>query len=145
MLYCISSYYKNEGGTTVNNPVKKRFFRLFIFTLCTLLIIYLLFLLYHFTGIGFKCIFFEITGFKCAGCGNTHAIQSLLELDIMKSFSYNYIYPVEFFYVLWVYLNSSQNYLKNGKFNYKSPYQIIDILVLVAVVLWVPLRNILGV
>lgn len=129
----------------MDKATKERVLRLFIFTSCFLLIIFLIYLLYRFTGIGYKCPVFEITGFKCAGCGNTHALQSLLHLDIMKSFSYNYIYPLEMFYILWVYIISAKNYIKNGKFNYKSPYQIVDILVLAAVVLWIPLRNILGV
>lgn len=124
---------------------KTRIIRLVSFTLLSLLGIFLLYLIYHFTEIGFKCPFFELTGFKCAGCGNTHALESLLTFDIIKSFSYNYIYPLEIFYILWVYLNSARSYLKNGKFNYKPPCQVLDIIILVIVVLWIPLRNILGV
>lgn len=124
---------------------KNRIFRLIIFTFSALLGIFIIYLIYRFTGIGFKCPVFEITGFKCAGCGNTHALQSLLHFDIPESFSYNYIYPLEMFYILWVYLNSSKNYIKNSKFNYKPPYQVLDIIILIIVVLWIPLRNILGV
>lgn len=125
--------------------IKNRIFRLVGFTFAALLGIFLLYLIYRFTGIGLKCPVFEITGFKCAGCGNTHALQSLLQLDILKSFSYNYIYPIEIFYILWVYINSAKNYIKNGKFNYKPPYQVLDIIILVIVILWIPLRNISGV
>lgn len=122
-----------------------RFFHLVVFTFLALLGVCTIYLIYHFTGIGFKCPVFEITGLKCAGCGNTHALQSLLRLDILASFPYNYIYPIEMLYILWVYLNSAKSYLKNGKFNYKSPCQALDIIILVIVVLWIPLRNILGV
>lgn len=129
----------------MNKLTKTRIICLVSFTLLSLLGIFLLYLIYHFTEIGFKCPVFELTGFKCAGCGNTHALQSLLTFDIIKSFSYNYIYPLEIFYIFWVYVNSARNYLKNGKFNYKPPYQVLDIIILVIVVLWIPLRNILGV
>ena len=129
----------------MKNAFKNRIIRLASFTFLALLGLFLLYLLYRFTGIGFKCPVFEITGFKCAGCGNTHALQSLLQLDILKSFSYNYIYPIEMFYIFWVYLNSAKNYIKNGKFNYKPPCQVLDIIILVIVILWIPLRNILGV
>lgn len=129
----------------MEKPIKNRVFRLVLFTFLALAGIFLIYLIYHLTGIGFKCPFFEITGFKCAGCGNTHALQSLLQLDIFKSFSYNYIYPIEMFYIFWVYLNSAKSYIKNGKFNYKPPCQVLDIIVLIIVVLWMTLRNILGV
>lgn len=129
----------------MNLKLKKRFFRLVIFTFLALIGIFIIYLIYRLTGIGFKCPVFEITGFKCAGCGNTHALQSLLQLEFLESFSYNYIFPLEMFYIFWVYLFSAKNYLKNGKFNYKSPCQVLDIVILAVVVLWIPLRNILGV
>lgn len=129
----------------MEKTVKNRVFRLVLFTFLALAGVFLIYLIYHFTGIGFKCPCFEFTGFKCAGCGNTHALQSLLQLDFLTSFSYNYIYPVEMLYILWVYLNSAKSYIKNGKFNYKSPCQVLDIIILIVVVLWIPLRNILGV
>ncbi len=129
----------------MNKTIKIRIIRLVALTGLALLGIFLIYLIYHFTGIGYKCPIFELTGFKCAGCGNTHALQSLLAFDIIKSFSYNYIYPLEMFYILWVYLNSAKNYIKNGKFNYKPPCQVLDIMILAVVVLWIPLRNILGV
>lgn len=129
----------------MGKTTKKRFFQLVALTFLALLGVFLIYLIYRFTGIGFKCPIFELTGFKCAGCGNTHALQSLLHLDIPESFSYNYIYPLEMFYIFWVYLNSAKNYIKNGKFNYKPPFQALDIIILIIVVLWIPLRNILGV
>lgn len=132
-------------GATMEKDIKARVFRLVLFTFLALTSLFLIYLIYRFTGIGFKCPVFEITGFKCAGCGNTHALESLLTLDIIKSFSYNYIYPLEMFYIFWVYFNSAKNYIKNGKFNYKPPCQVLDIMLLIVVVLWIPLRNILGV
>ncbi len=129
----------------MNKTTKNRATRLIAFTFLALAGIFVMFLIYHFTGFGFKCPIYEIIGFKCAGCGNTHAFESLLNLDILKSFSYNYIYPLEIFYIFRVYLNSAKNYIKNGKFNYKPPYPILDIIILVIVILWIPLRNVLGV
>ncbi len=129
----------------MDKTTKNRVILLVFFTFLAFVGIFAIYMVYHFTGIGFKCPVFEITGFSCAGCGNTHALQSFLHLDILKSFSYNYIYPLEMFYIFWVYLNSAKNYIKKGKFNYKPPCQIFDVIVLIIVILWVPLRNILGV
>ncbi len=129
----------------MDKTLKKRFLYLTLFTFLALAGIFLIYSIYHYTGFGFKCPVFEITGFKCAGCGNTHALESLLKLDFLNSFSYNYIYPIEIFYIFWVYINSAISYIKNGKFNYKPPCQVLDIIILIIVVLWIPLRNISGV
>ena len=129
----------------MEQTAKKRVLRLVFFTFLALCGILLLYLLYRFTGIGFKCPFYEITGLKCAGCGNTHALQSLLTFDIVESFSYNYIYPLEMFYILWVYFHSAKGFIRNGKFNYVPPFKAFDIVVLIIIVLWIPLRNISGV
>lgn len=129
----------------MDRTVKKRVFYLVFFTFLSLLGIFLIYLLYRFTGIGFKCLLYEITGLKCAGCGNTHALQCLLTFDIVESFSYNYIYPLEMFYILWVYFHSAKSFIRNGKFNYTPPFKSFDIVVLIIIVLWIPLRNILGV
>lgn len=145
LISIILLYYAENGGVKMDKLTKARIIHLVSFTLLFLLGIFLLYLIYHFTEIGFKCLIFEITGFKCAGCGNTHALESLLRLDFFRSFSYNYIYPIEMLYIIWVYLISAKNYIKNGKFNYKPPCQVFDIIILVIVVLWIPLRNILGV
>lgn len=129
----------------MDRTVKKRVLYLVCFTFLALLGIFLIYLLYRFTGIGFKCPFYTITGFKCAGCGNTHALESLLTFDIVESFSYNYIYPLEMFYILWVYFHSAKSFIKGGKFNYTPHVKAFDIVVLIIIVLWIPLRNILGV
>lgn len=129
----------------MNKLQKKRILRLMCFTLLALVGIFILYLLYRFTGIGFKCPFYELTGFKCIGCGNTHALESILKLNIPESVTYNYIYPLEIGYIFLVYLFSAKNYIINGSFNYQTPCKAFDIIVLVIIVIWLPLRNILGV
>ncbi|TMV48208.1 DUF2752 domain-containing protein [Paenibacillus mesophilus] len=41
------------------------------------------------TGIGVPCIFHELTGFYCPGCGITRTALSLLNLDFYQAFRYN--------------------------------------------------------
>ena len=41
------------------------------------------------TGIGIPCVFREITGLYCPGCGMTRLVISLLELDPVQAFRYN--------------------------------------------------------
>ena len=129
----------------MNKLQKSRILRLVCITLLALAGIFLLYLLYRFTGIGFKCIFYELTGFKCFGCGNTHVLECLLNLNIPESFTHNYIYPLEMGYIFWVYLFSAKSYITKGSFNYQTPCKTFDIIVLIIIVIWLPLRNILGV
>ncbi|WP_246120430.1 DUF2752 domain-containing protein [Cohnella terricola] len=43
------------------------------------------------TKIGIPCIFHEITGLYCPGCGATRAATALLNLDFPQAFRYNSI------------------------------------------------------
>ncbi len=124
---------------------KKRVIRLAVVTLLGVVVAFAVYFIYLKTGIGFKCLIYEVTGFKCAGCGNTHALTSLLKLDVLDSLKHNYIYPLELCYIGWVYLFSAREYIRTGKFNYIAPRRILDVILLVLIVLWIPLRNILGV
>ena len=48
---------------------------------------YLIFVLH--TGIGIPCLFYEITGFKCVGCGISRMFISLIRLDFVTAFKHN--------------------------------------------------------
>ena len=50
-------------------------------------IAYLIFVLL--TEIRIPCIFYEITGLKCPGCGITRMIVSVARLDLASAFKYN--------------------------------------------------------
>ncbi|MNI62774.1 hypothetical protein D3C73_1181070 [compost metagenome] len=41
------------------------------------------------TNIGIPCVFHELTGLYCPGCGITRALLSLLTLDVYQGFRYN--------------------------------------------------------
>ena len=41
------------------------------------------------TGIRIPCLFFELTGLQCPGCGITRMFVSLARLDFAAAFSYN--------------------------------------------------------
>ncbi|MCD7741891.1 MAG: DUF2752 domain-containing protein [Ruminococcus sp.] len=46
------------------------------------------------TGITIPCLFYEITGFKCPGCGVTHMLVHLIRLEFKEAFESN---PLLFF------------------------------------------------
>lgn len=41
------------------------------------------------TNLGIPCVFHEITGLYCPGCGITRAASSLLQLELNQAFRYN--------------------------------------------------------
>ncbi|MBQ2676830.1 MAG: DUF2752 domain-containing protein [Clostridia bacterium] len=100
-------------------------------------------LVFAFAGVGLPCVFYEITGLYCPGCGNTRAAMAIVKLNFSEAFSYNAIFLIEYLYIIYVYVFCCLNYLKNKKFSYQSPAIALDITVLAVVVLWGVVRNIL--
>ena len=94
-------------------------------------------------GWGLPCLFYQLTGLLCPGCGNSRAALALLRLDLSAAFSCNLLFPLEFFYILWVYAHCCKAYLKGKRFSYQPPCPVMDIIVLVAIVIWGVVRNLL--
>ena len=90
-----------------------------------------------------NCLFYELTGLRCPGCGNTRAAAALLRLHIKESLAYNYAYPAEFLYLLWVLAAASKRYVKNGRFSYYPKYPAADHTLLALLLAWWVARNIL--
>ena len=94
-------------------------------------------------GIGIPCLFYRFTGLQCPGCGNSRAALALLRLDLPAALGYNFLFPLEFSYLLWVVLHCCRSYLKGKGFRYQPPCIALDIGVLAAVVIWWIVRNFL--
>ncbi len=93
-------------------------------------------------GMRIPCVFHLVTGFKCPGCGNTRAVLALMRGEILAALRYNWLFPVEFFYLGWVYCHTAYRYYKTGKVSYRPPFLWLDGLMLFGIVLWGVLRNI---
>ena len=96
-----------------------------------------------FYGFGIPCLFHKATGLLCPGCGNSRAAMSLLRLDIIGALKYNLLFPLEFFYIAWVYFCCCKQYLKGKSFSYQPPCIAFDVTVLIAVVFWWIVRNLI--
>lgn len=97
------------------------------------------------TGTGIACPFHTLTHLNCPGCGNTRAVLACLHLDFRKALEYNYFFPAEFLYILWVASASCMAYIRTGEKTLKTPPAVINIIFLFCLILWLILRNILHV
>ena len=52
-------------------------------------IILLFFIYENLSRTGIRCLFFQLTGLYCPGCGSGRAIRALMEGHIARTFSYN--------------------------------------------------------
>lgn len=94
-------------------------------------------------GISVPCVFYKLTGLLCPGCGNSRAAISLICGEWSTAFRYNMMFLPEMVYIAWVYFVCAYRYVKGRGFSYYAPpFPILDILFLVAFVLWGILRNV---
>ena len=89
------------------------------------------------------CLFFQLTGLLCPGCGNTRATMALLRLDFKGMLSYNLLYPLQMLYIAHLYFFCCGNYIRSGRFAYRTKANWLDISCLSLFLLWAIVRNIL--
>mgnify|MGYP001852166142 FL=1 len=89
--------------------------------------------------IGIPCVFYEITGLYCPGCGITRLCLSLFEGDVYQAFRYNPIIFIDLpiLFILFV-LNI---FFKNNK-NIKKITDVIIIFLATITIIFGVIRNI---
>ena len=73
---------------------------------------YLVFVLL--TGYGIPCLFSEITGLKCVGCGISRMLLALLRFDFVSAFRYNAFLFITGPFLLAYLVASEANYVRHG-------------------------------
>ena len=81
-------------------------------------------LMYHF---GITCIFLELFGIPCPGCGMTRALLALLRLDILQAARYNVVIFFMPYVAAYVLLD----------FKHKAHNTILKIIAVIAVINWI--------
>lgn len=104
-----------------------------------------LFYLLALQGIGIGCPVYQLTGLRCPGCGNSRAILACFRLDLMAAWQHNWMFPLEFGYLLWVAGNLCVGYLRTGRFSYYPKRWRMDAALLAILLLWGIFRNIFGI
>jgi len=124
-------------------PVSSRRHRRILLLSIGILLALALYCVAAMSGYGLPCLFQRVTGLLCPGCGNSRAALALLKLDFAAAVSYNPLFPLEFFYLLWVYVHCCKAYLQGKPFSYKPPFPAVDIALLAAIILWWIIRNLI--
>ncbi len=98
--------------------MKKRIFNIIIIIILCIFFILGYFLLYNEFHIGIPCLFYEITGLYCPGCGITRCIFFIIKGNIYEAFKYNqlifFLLPFLVFYILvkiYYYITNKENVL----------------------------------
>lgn len=99
------------------------------------------FVLYMTTGLGLPCVFHEVTGLDCPGCGVSRMLVSLLRLDFAAAWGYNAVLLCMLPVLLALLIGSIVRYVRTGS-RKMTRFENILIWALVIILLaWGVLRN----
>ncbi len=90
-----------------------------------------------------KCLFREITGLKCPGCGSQRAIHALLNGNIVQAWHYNAMLLLLTPFLVLLVVSEILRKRHHALYEYLNSAKI-SISLIVIILLWVVLRNIFG-
>ena len=94
------------------------------------------------TDFSIPCIFHELTGFLCPGCGITRCIMSILHGNFYEAFRYNAFVFIGLPFFIFIYINNLINTLTDKGKKIVVPEKILIILVIILIVFGI-VRNII--
>ena len=116
--------------------------KILIYHLIFILLLIVYFFIYKIINIAFVCVFHEITGLYCPGCGLTRMIREIFNLNFYQAFRYNPLLFICSPFVLFLYFNYIYSVIVNRKSVYqKIPEKFWYGCLIVVLAYWV-LRNI---
>ena len=94
-------------------------------------------------GAGIPCMFYQITGFYCSGCGASRALRSVLHFDFYQAFRYNAVFTLAVPLLVAYFSALAISYIRFGKdkISEKISMKIVWVLVAAAIIYGI-LRNI---
>ena len=124
--------------------MKQRLKRILLIYLGLLLIFIAYYIIHNKTGFYIPCIFHELTGLDCPGCGITRCLFYLVNLKIGDAFRVN---PLVFIYLPFIiayYLYQSYLYIynKKDKILIKIPNYVTYIILVITIIYGI-VRNII--
>ena len=113
--------------------MKKRKKRIIIRDIVIIVLLVGYYFFNKYTGIYIPCIFYEITGYKCPGCGITHLVFALLKLNFKEAFTSNPLVSIYMPFIIsyFVYYDYLYVYQKKDKIICKIPNWVWIILIII--------------
>ena len=113
-------------------------------TVVTLVILAAYYLFVRLTGLAIPCLFHEITGLKCPGCGISHMCMHMVRLEFREAFICN---PLMFLLlpVFAILLAFKLIFMPDWLETRSKAYRIGEKVCLVAVLAYWVVRNIIGI
>jgi len=99
-------------------------------------------MLYTKFEVGFPCLFHEITGQYCAGCGMTRAVVALSNMDFYQAIRYNVFVVIALPFLAIYFLVEGYYWVLNRKNRFEKVFQVIAVVILVGLVVYSVFRNI---
>lgn len=94
-------------------------------------------------GAGIPCMFHQITGLYCSGCGASRALRSILHFDFYRALRYNAIFTVLLPFLAVYFGALGISYIRFGKDRISGKISMTPVWVIISVaILYGILRNI---
>ena len=111
--------------------------KIFVFGIAAVAILLLYFFVEPKNGNLPKCLFHQITGFYCPGCGVQRSFHSLLNGELLKAISYNLLFiallPLIIYFIAYFILDkkySPSSFVYNKKFSLLIVFFVIGFWIL---------------
>jgi len=114
---------------------------IFILLISIILISFLYYKFYRIYHIGIPCLFHEITGLYCPGCGITRALFALFELNLKKALKYNILVFIVGPFLLYYFIKKIYNWIIIKEEKMLLPNKLVYMLLITTVIYGI-LRNI---
>ena len=127
-----------------SNEVRKKVRSLFFIGLILLVIGVCYYVFYvNFPKYGLKCVLHELVGLKCPGCGITRMLSSFIQFKFVEGIKYNLFLGITLPVVVFIVLYSCYLYVYNKRSG--RTFNIFCVVYLVLLLLWMIIRNIIGI
>jgi len=95
-------------------------------------------------GITIPCVFFEVTGLRCPGCGVTHMMIDLIHLDFGAAFHANQALFILLPFFVFFGIKITIRYIRTGSLRLTKTENIICLIVIILLLIFAILRNLLA-
>lgn len=123
--------------------MKKRLLFLVVIAIILMFIFNVYYFIFIKNGIVIPCIFHEITGFYCPGCGVTRMFLSLIKFDFYQAFRYNQLIFISLPFIIILVVDKFIKWIiGNPNYLYKKIGNKVWIILLIVTVFFAIIRNV---